>query len=326
MTATTTEKKHRYSISQVTQGNHKFYTCTIPSDVLARCCFVSTRDDDPKDGFQRVLDKKRAAEIAKYIDSGMGTIPSSIILSAQKEADLKIIGKGKTVEFNDFSKAFLVLDGQHRVYGFSMSESTLRVPVVIYNDLSRRDESRLFIDINSKQRGVPNELLLDIKQLAEYEDNEEQLMREVFDLFNNEHESAFLNKFSASSRAKKKITRVTFNNSFKPLMSLFRGKDADEIYTILNNYFIAFQSGLREMDCEDTLMSAIVFRAVSGFFPFAASKLKDIYGAEYSVDNFYSAMEGMFSRIKPAKLKKPGGSYKTITDYLEANIKSEFSL
>lgn len=199
-----TEKKRRYSISQVTQGSHKFYTCTIPSDVLAKCCFVSTRDEDPQKGFQRILDKKRAAEIAKYIDSGLGTIPSSIILSAQEEADLKIVGKGKTVEFNDTPKAFLILDGQHRVYGFSLAESTLRIPVVIYNDLSRRDESRLFIDINSKQRGVPNELLLDIKNLAEYESNEENLMREVFDLFNSDPESAFLNKFSASSRAKKR--------------------------------------------------------------------------------------------------------------------------
>ncbi|GAG45845.1 unnamed protein product, partial [marine sediment metagenome] len=134
------------------------------------------------------------------------------------------------------------------------------------------------------------------------------------------------NKFSAASRAQKKITRVTFNNSFMHLMALFRGKDSDEIYLILNSYFMAFKSGFKEIDCEDTLLSSIVFRAVSGFFPFAASKLKDRYGAEYTVDNFYDSMEGMFSKIKPTKFKKPGNSYKAITDYLEANIKSEFSL
>ncbi len=159
-------KKHRYSVSQVTQGRHKFYTCTVPSDVLAVCCFVSTRDEDPKQGFQRTLDKKRALEIAKYIDSGLGTIPSAIILSAQAEAELKIVGSGKTLQFNADPKAFLILDGQHRIYGFSFAESTLRVPVVIYNGLSRRDGSRLFMDINSKQRSVPNELLLDIKKTS----------------------------------------------------------------------------------------------------------------------------------------------------------------
>ncbi len=319
-------KKHRYSISQVTQGRHKFYTCTIPSDVLAKCCFVTTRDDDPVKGFQRVLDKNRAKEIAKYIDSGLGTIPSAIILSAQEEAELKIVGKGKTVEFNEVPKAFLILDGQHRVYGFSIAESSLRIPVVIYNELSRRDESRLFIDINSKQRGVPNELLLDIKKLAEYENDEESLLREVFDLFNSDPESAFFNRFSAASRAKKKVTRVTFNNSIKPLLNVFRGKDSEEIFSILNSYFLAFRAGLEEIDCEDSLLGSVVFRAVSSFFPFAASKLKDRYGADYTVDNFYSAMEGMFSRIKPAKFNNPGTSYKAITDYLESNIKSEFTL
>jgi DGQHR domain-containing protein len=319
-------KIHRYSISQVTQGNHKFYTCTIPSDVLARCCFVSTRDDDPKMGFQRMLDKRRAVEISMYIDLGFGTIPSSIILSAQLEAGLRIIGKGKTLEFIEHPKAFLILDGQHRVYGFSLSKSTLRVPVVIYNDLSRRDESRLFIDINSKQRGVPNELLLDIKQLAEYEDNDEQIMREVFDLFQESADSAFLNSFSSSSRAKKKITRVTFNSSLKPILQIFRGKSSETIYEIINNYFVAFKAGLSEIGCTDKLLSAIVFRGVMGFFPMAASKLKDRYGSDYSSDNFYEIMEGMFSKLKPSRFKSPGTSYKNIVEYLEMNIKSEFTL
>lgn len=320
------EKTHRYSISQVTQGSHKFYTCTIPSDVLSKCSFVSTRDDDPVEGFQRTLDKKRALEIAKYIDSGLGTIPSSIILSAQKEADLKIIGKGKTVEFNDTPKAFMILDGQHRVYGFSLAESTLRIPVVIYNNLTRRDESKLFIDINSKQKGVSNELLLDIKNLAEYESDEENLLREIFDLFSTDPESAFFNKFSASARAKKKITRVTFNHSMKPLVNLFRGKDSEEIFSILNSYFIAFNAGLKEIDCEDSILGSVVFRAVTNFFPIAASKLKDRFGADYTADNFHETLGGLFSRVKPAKFKKPGNSQKELRDHLENSIKSEFML
>src|ERR1039458_853603 len=103
---------HRYSVSLVTQGNHRFYTLTLPSEVLANTCFVTTRDEDPKIGFQRVLDGKRAQEIANYIDVGFGTIPTSIVLSAQPSAELKVVGKGKTLEFTDAPKAFLILDGQ----------------------------------------------------------------------------------------------------------------------------------------------------------------------------------------------------------------------
>jgi hypothetical protein len=133
-----------------------------------------------------MLDKDRAQQIADYIDSGFGSIPTSIVLSAQPDAALRIIGKGKTVEFKSTRKAFLILDGQHRVYGFSLAKTRLRMPVVIYNGLSKRDKSRLFIDINTKQRPVPNELLLDIKKLAEYESDAEALFGEVFDLFDNE--------------------------------------------------------------------------------------------------------------------------------------------
>ena len=55
----------RYSVSLVTQGKHRFYTLTMPSDVLARTCFVTTRDEDPKAGFQRLLDRERAVQIAQ---------------------------------------------------------------------------------------------------------------------------------------------------------------------------------------------------------------------------------------------------------------------
>src|SRR5258705_13731486 len=110
----------RYSVSLVTQGRHRFYTLTMPSDVLVRTCFVSTREEDPKQGFQRLLDKSRAQEIADYIDNGLGTIPNSVVLSAQAEAQLRVVGRGKTIEFRGDPKAFLILDGQHRVYGFSL--------------------------------------------------------------------------------------------------------------------------------------------------------------------------------------------------------------
>jgi hypothetical protein len=55
--------EHRYSIAQVTQGDYRFYTLTVPSHVLATTCYATTPDEDPQRGFQRVLDQKRAEEI-----------------------------------------------------------------------------------------------------------------------------------------------------------------------------------------------------------------------------------------------------------------------
>jgi DGQHR domain-containing protein len=236
----------RYSVSLVTQENHRFYTLTMPSEVLANTCFVTTRDEDPEKGFQRVLDVNRAQQIADYIDVGFGTIPTSIVLSAQQAAELRVIGRGKTLEFRDTPKAFLILDGQHRVYGFSLAKTSLRVPVVIYNNLSPKDESRLFIDINTKQRPVPNELLLDIKKLAEYETKVEHLLGEVFDLFNSDPESPLLGLLSAHERTNNKISRVTFNAGLKQLLSIFGGTDVHGIYDALSSYITAFIAGARE--------------------------------------------------------------------------------
>ncbi|MEO0332716.1 MAG: DGQHR domain-containing protein, partial [Bacteroidota bacterium] len=169
-----------YAAVLISQGKHRFYSLAMPSDTLAQTCFVSTRYDDPAEGFQRSLNKGRAKEIADYIDEGLGTIPTAIILSAQEESDFEYNSSTKTLSFKRVPKAFLILDGQHRVYGFTLANTAVRVPVIIYNGLSRRDETRLFIDINTKQRPVPNELLLDIKSLAEYENDLEAILREVF--------------------------------------------------------------------------------------------------------------------------------------------------
>src|SRR5690606_35731265 len=105
------------------------------------------------------------------------------------EAELRTLPGGRSLEFTKNPKAFMVLDGQHRVYGFSLAKKKLRVPVVIYTGLSRTEEARLFMDINTKQKPVPNPLLLDIKALADAEEGDEPLLRSLFDLFHEDPHS-----------------------------------------------------------------------------------------------------------------------------------------
>jgi DGQHR domain-containing protein len=318
--------KLRYSVSLVKQGKHTFYTLTIPSDVLARTCFVSTRDVDPKQGFQRVLDKKRAIEIADYIDNGLGTIPNSIVLSAQPEAEFKSVSRQKTIEFNDTPKSFLILDGQHRVYGFSMAKTALRVPVVIYNGLSRQDETRLFIDINTKQRPVPSELLLDIKQLAEYESNIEARLRVLFDIFNTNLDSPLLGMMSPSSRQSKKISRVTFNTGVKPLINLLKDSDNEKIYDALNSYLKAFIDGMSLFDLNEKITNPIIFRAAVSLFPEVAQRVKDRFNSQYTQEFFYEVLEPMFNRLKASDFINAGNSVTKLKDNFSKTLKTDFSL
>lgn len=314
----------RYSVSLVTQGNHRFYTLTIPSDILAETCFVTTREEDPKVGFQRALDKDRAQQIADYIDSGLGTIPNSIVLSAQPEAELKDIGKGKTIEFTPNPKSFLVIDGQHRVYGFSLAKTKLRVPVVIYNGLSKRDESRLFIDINTKQKPVPNELLLDIKKLAEYESDAEQLFGEVFDLFNELPNSPLFGLTSPTSRAKGKISRVTFNAALKPLLNVFRDESSQRVYDIMSEYVRAFRSGAKSAKMGEVITSSTVFRAMMLLFPLVGARIKD-KRKDYNVDNFSDAIRPIFDRMKLNEFTKTK-SASQLFDLMSVAMRKDFTI
>lgn len=261
------EKQSFGSVSLVRQGDHKFYSLTLPSELLAETCYVVDRTEDPIEGFQRELDEKRAKEIAAYIDSGLGTIPSSIVLSAQEDAELVYNSSKKSISFKSLNNAFLIIDGQHRVYGFMHAKKAFRVPVIIYSGLSKRDETRLFIDINSKQKGVPPELLLDIKKLAEYENDQEEFLRELFDIFQKDTSSCLYGKLSPASKSKGKLTRSTFNTAVKPLVKIFGGKDESEVFGILNNYFLSFDEAiLLRHDLHDQMFSATFFKAVCGFF------------------------------------------------------------
>ena len=319
------KKRLRYSVSRVTQGSHVFYTLTIPSNVLARTCAVTNRIEDPKKGFQRTLSKKRASDIAKYIDDG-STIPSSIVLSAQPEAGLAIVGKGKTLEFNDTERAFLILDGQHRVYGFSLAKTSLRVPVVIYNGLSRRDESRLFIDINTKQKPVPTALLLDIKKLAERESDTEAELRKIFDLFHENSKSSLFGLLSPSESKVGTISRVTFNQAMKPLLEIFSARDANDTFDILNSYFDAAKAQLDEKFAGNAIAKPVIFRAFTGLFPIVAGKVQDRFDGEYSAQNFATVLEPVFNRLPRKKIESPGTSWTSLRDYLEERLKRKLVL
>lgn len=310
----------------ITQGRHRFYTLTMPSDVLAETCVVDTREENPDDGFQRVLDEKRAQEIADYIDHGFGTIPCSIVLSAQPEARLDYNSKTQVLSFRRTRRAFLILDGQHRVFGFKKAESRLRVPAVIYNGLRKADEARLFIDINTKQRPVPNELLLDIKRMAETETNVEALLHDVFDLFAATKTSPLLGLMSPSARSRGKISRVTFNTALRPIWNSFAGNSPTFVYEALSAYLHVWLPILRKNDAAKNITNPTLFRAIMLLFPAAAERVSNRYGEKYTATNFDEVLGHFFSRLRKHDLKSPGGSPVSLHEMFKKTLETGFSI
>lgn len=314
----------RYAISLIRQGAHRFYTLTMPSNVLASCSYATSKDENPLEGFQRVLDKGRAQEIANYIDEG-GTIPSSIVLSAQPESNFRGVDRSKTAAFKFMPHAFLIIDGQHRVFGFAKAKTAFRVPVVIYDNLSKEEEARLFIDINTKQRPVSKELLLAIKSLANSETDIEARLGQIFDAFDQDSRSALLGLTSSTKKAANKIDRVTFNAGIRPHLPMFEGREVSYVFDVLNAYFLAVMSGLRAKGVESSITKKTTFRAFCDVFPDVVQRVQDKYKSKYIADNFQNVTAPIFS-LASTNFTKSGATILGLSDDMKKRLRSGLTL
>lgn len=254
-----------YPAMPVQQNEQRFYLTTIPVEDLFPFCFLTRRDEDPSQGFQRVLAEDRALDISRYLDNSNGSIPTNIVLSAQESAELVYERKTKSIKFKRAPKAFLVLDGQHRLFGYGLTKKKHRVPVAIYEGLSRVTEASLFIDINTSQRGVPAALLLDIKQVAQRESDTEREMRKLFDQLSTDSESPFNGYLSPHQSVSGKISRVTFNRGMHTLLenALLGRVSEGKRYVLIRNYFAAVTSNLAD---KGLLLKASYFEAFCATF------------------------------------------------------------
>jgi len=309
----------------ITQGKSKFYSSTLTSDVLRDTCSVDMRAEDAIKGFQRRLDQRRAQSIANYINSG-GTIPSSVILSAQSEARLKYTSRSQVLSFKRVPRAFLILDGQHRVNGFYLAEGKIRVPVIIYNDLSKEDEVALFMDINTTQKPVPNELLLDIKRLAQRESTEEAFLRDLYYKFNDRNDSPLFGLMSPFDKEAGKISHVTFNAALKAVFEAIGTADSDYVYSVLQAYIHAWLAGLRNVGSEMGITDPTLFRAIMLVFPDVADRISNRSDADYTVDNFNDALQPLFKKLRKNTIQNLTGSHLIIAELFRKQLVAGFTL
>jgi DGQHR domain-containing protein len=316
------EKDNRESLASilVTQGKHKYHIVSMPSEILEDTCFTITREEDPIQGFQRRLDEKRADEIAKYIDEGRGSIPTAVILSAQDEADLNRNIQNKTISFKKDKRSFLIIDGQHRVWGFIKAKKNkhLRIPVVIYEGLSRVEEAKLFIDINRNQKEVPKELILDVQMLLEQVSEEEKVCNEIFTLFRVETDSILHSYINVGENQRGNLSRVVFNKSISPLVNeKLKDLDNEQRFDVINNYLHAVNKVFTEMDDEldGFIAKNTVFRGLLDISFYVIDKTYSKH-AKLTEDAFYDVLKIIKDNINKRNIKSTGNSYKKFGERL----------
>ena len=156
-------------------GGKRFYCfVTRPRDLL-KISFVNHRSlNDPEGAptYQRLVGKTRLREIGKFIQAG-GFFPTNILINFMRTVRFEKIANDEAAEVTygnlylpDKYRSAWIIDGQHRLYGFSPIEDKFldqNIFVVAFDQLQKNEEAQLFVTINHEQKSVPKHLLDDLE-------------------------------------------------------------------------------------------------------------------------------------------------------------------
>lgn len=176
--------------------SNRYYSFLIQPEKLFPVIYIHRREKvtakELNDSYQRMVSKNRLKQIADYIDKGHSFCNSIIMCFHGKKKptfephpkveEIEGISYG-TLTFPPYYGCAWIIDGQHRVYGYSKSDkaSVHKIPVIAFESLEIKDQANLFIDINREQVPVSQNLLWDLYPdiYEDSEDKEQKLLRAV---------------------------------------------------------------------------------------------------------------------------------------------------
>lgn len=210
-------------------GGHKYYSFSIEPERLLKIGYVLHRNEANKNmmpTYQRIIKKKRLTDVQKFINSG-GYFPNSLIISIDTGgkglqfdmSSTKVDGALSRLGVLHLPKKYrsaYIIDGQHRLYGYSDSEyaATNSVPVVAFVDLDRQEQIKLFMDINENQKAVSKTLRVTLNadmlwDSSDYNERRQALRSKIAQMFGEEDTSPLLGRVVIGEDEKSLIKCIT---------------------------------------------------------------------------------------------------------------------
>ena len=169
-----------------------------------------------------------------------GVIPNNILLNFEKP--IKYDTKKHTLTFDIKENIAWVIDGQHRLYGLSLSKKAIDIMVVAFENLSLPDQAKIFRIINSTQKGVNTSLIYDLIDLVRDASFLDERAHELVKKLNSDSDSPWFDQIKMLGVGKGFISQSAFVNNLKPLLDEEKRAPLiiyteEEQYGILRNYF-----------------------------------------------------------------------------------------
>lgn len=166
-------------------GGHTYYSFATEPEKLLKIGYVLHRNKanvNMMPTYQRLIKKTRLKSVSEFIENG-GYFPNSVVISIDAKncnfdpANTQVSSTISDVGILHLPKKYksaYIIDGQHRLYGYSNSEFKNKntIPVVAFVNLSREEQIQLFMQINENQKNVPKSLrdtlIADLKWTSEF--------------------------------------------------------------------------------------------------------------------------------------------------------------
>jgi len=272
-------------------NDYLFFVGAAKATDLFKVSVVLRADEDPENGFQRVLGKTRANQIAEYFNNG-NVIPGSIVLSSKNNVP-DYDNKQNMLKLHMDSEELLVIDGQHRLYGASLAEDNVYLPFCIFYGLNKVMEVQYFLDINGYQMGVPKTLRLELQKFIAEEDSEEFILKSLFDELESNPRSPLSGKMSRTKSVAGKISHVSFQSGLKPILNRIplNSFNIKQKKLVLLNFFSALEFILIDIFGDSKKLSnAAFFQAIMWAFPDICHTVRTKSG-NYKQEYFQDVLE-----------------------------------
>lgn len=166
----------RVPATQGVFGKQRFYSFVTTPRRLLKIAFVNHQALNHPDGrpaYQRMISPGRIKGIQHFIEKG-GYFPTNILLNFTRLSRFDLLPRDNSDPHIKFGWLYLpksyksawVIDGQHRLYGYSHLSGRFLdqpIPVIAFELLSPRDEAELFVTINHEQKQVPKSVLVGLQ-------------------------------------------------------------------------------------------------------------------------------------------------------------------
>lgn len=153
-----------------------------------------SRVSEEQEGYQRIVNKRRAFALTKYVDIPQSVIPTSIVLAVEDNKDYVKIEKIEPIPNTENQwiavlklrifenrKPCLIIDGQHRLEGIiNSTHNSYPIPITLLLNADIVTQMLHFIIINNKATRIPtshiNELMGSISKLSKGEEAKLQIL------------------------------------------------------------------------------------------------------------------------------------------------------